>query len=140
MGNGTKKRIIRRKRKKRSEKRRKMTAKKFDFKFGSIQMRSSWEVNIAKILSMEKIGWTYEPERFYFSNGTSYLPDFYLPEKNTWLEVKGRLSTEDMYKMKEFVKKGNKLHLLRLQEYKQIMKGQLTVEKFLEIGKCEMVL
>lgn len=117
-----------------------MKAKKFNFKFGAIQMRSSWEVNIAKIMSMEKINWTYEPERFYFSDGTSYLPDFYLPKKDTWIEVKGRLSTVDMFKMREFVNLGKNLYLLRLQEYKQIMKGQLTVDKFLEIGKCKMVL
>lgn len=135
MAKGTK--SIRRRKKK---KRRKMKAKKFNFKFGTIQMRSSWEVNIAKIMSMEKINWTYEPERFYFSDGTSYLPDFYLPKKDTWIEVKGRLSTVDMFKMREFVNLGKNLYLLRLQEYKQIMKGQLTVDKFLEIGKCKMVL
>lgn len=135
MAKGTK--SIRRRKKK---KRKKMKTKKFNFKFGTIQMRSSWEVNIAKIMSMEKINWTYEPERFYFNDGTSYLPDFYLPKKDTWIEVKGRLSTVDMFKMREFVNLGKNLYLLRLQEYKQIMKGQLTVDKFLEIGKCKMVL
>lgn len=35
------------------------------------------------------IKWLYEPRRFKTSQGT-YLPDFFLPEFNIWVEIKGR--------------------------------------------------
>ena len=33
--------------------------------------------------------WRYEPEGFELSDGTWYLPDFYLPTARAWAEVKG---------------------------------------------------
>lgn len=51
----------------------------------------------------DTLGWEYkyEPEGFILSNGTPYLPDFYLPEINTWVEVKPEYPhKEDMDKCK----------------------------------------
>lgn len=49
----------------------------------------------ARQLDEAKIKWLYEPRRFRLSIG-SYLPDFFLPEFNVWVEVKGyfRVSRE----------------------------------------------
>lgn len=52
--------------------------------------RSNWEIELAELMTDLEIKWEYEPERFYFrAESESYLPDFYLPEWNVWIEVKG---------------------------------------------------
>lgn len=56
--------------------------------YKNIWMRSSWEIAYAKYLDKNNIKWKYEPKRFYFKNCT-YTPDFYLPEKDLYIEIKG---------------------------------------------------
>jgi hypothetical protein len=52
--------------------------------------RSTWEANFARILNYLGIEWEYEPQdkRIIFET-CSYLPDFYLPEKSLYIELKG---------------------------------------------------
>jgi len=50
--------------------------------------RSTWEANFARILNHLKIKWEYEMHRIFLET-CSYLPDFYLPELNLFIEVKG---------------------------------------------------
>jgi hypothetical protein len=61
-----------------------------------IYMRSTWERNFARILDHLKLKWQYEPRGFMLSNLHAYLPDFYLPQLDLWVEVKG-------YKTDEFI-------------------------------------
>jgi hypothetical protein len=46
--------------------------------------------------------WEYESEGYKLSDGTYYLPDFYLPETRCFAEVKGIMYDEDMHKIKQF--------------------------------------
>ena len=68
--------------------------------------RSSWEANLARYYNYANIQWKYEPETFYFSGykrgSISYTPDFYLPETNQWIEVKGYFNSKDRTKIKRF--------------------------------------
>lgn len=67
--------------------------------------RSAWEANIARILNYSNIQWKYEPHRFYFSDEVeviSYLPDFYLPEYDLWIEVKGWFDDKSIRRLKLF--------------------------------------
>lgn len=59
--------------------------------YNGIKMRSQLESKVAEQLDLEKIEWQYEPKRFNLGE-FSYLPDFYLPEFNTWIEVKGYMT------------------------------------------------
>lgn len=52
-------------------------------------VRSIWEANICRIFNFLNIKYQYEPEVFEMKSGKSYRPDFYLPEKDLWIEVKG---------------------------------------------------
>jgi hypothetical protein len=65
----------------------------------NMYVRSSWEANIARVFKYCKVKFDYEPKRFVMKNDNtilgSYLPDFYLPQSNVWVEVKGYLSLED---------------------------------------------
>jgi len=51
--------------------------------------RSKLEARWAMNLDRWGIAWTYEPEGYQLPSGDWYLPDFWLPGINTWLEVKG---------------------------------------------------
>lgn len=57
-------------------------------KYKDVWMRSSWEVLYAKYLDQKKIKWVYEPKTFNLGNCT-YTPDFYLPKKDLYIEIKG---------------------------------------------------
>lgn len=50
--------------------------------------RSRLEARWAVFFNTAGITWDYEPEGYALPSGR-YLPDFWLPEQNTWLEVKG---------------------------------------------------
>lgn len=52
--------------------------------------RSRWEIVTANAFHESGIVFQYEPKRFmYHKHKESYLPDFYLPDFNVWVEVKG---------------------------------------------------
>lgn len=82
--------------------------------------RSSWEANIARILNELGIEWRYEFKRFYFiqvDNGVmSYQPDFYLPDFDKWIEVKGWMDEKSKIRLtrfaKEFSEENDKLILI----------------------------
>ncbi len=85
-----------------------------------ILMRSKWEVAFAQYLDRHGMKWEYEP-RFFFVGvgvwrGLTYLPDFYLPTKDMWIDVKGRYSDENKAKIAEFRNRNPKKHLLVIEK------------------------
>jgi hypothetical protein len=68
--------------------------------------RSSWEANIARYLDYLNIKWEFEPKRFNFleinSGVLSYMPDFYLPELDKWIEVKGWMDDKSKIRLQYF--------------------------------------
>lgn len=68
--------------------------------YKNIWLRSSYEVRYAKYLDRNNIKWEYEFRRFDLGN-TTYTPDFYLPEMNKYIEVKGwwRKIAKDKYEL-----------------------------------------
>ena len=69
--------------------------------YGGIWMRSSWEVELAKWMDKNNIKWEYECKRFILKDRT-YLPDFYLPEKQLWHEVKGWFHEQHQETIRQF--------------------------------------
>lgn len=57
--------------------------------YAGTTFRSRLEAEWALNLTLLGIGWVYEPEAYELLDGQRYLPDFWLPETRTWLEVKG---------------------------------------------------
>ena len=53
----------------------------------TINFYSRWEANIARLFTVLKIKWDYAPKSFDIG-GQRYTPDFYLPEKDVYIEVK----------------------------------------------------
>lgn len=78
--------------------------------------RSTWEANFARILNYIGIEWEYEICRFKF-NDCSLLIDFYLPQFDMWVEVKGYFKD---ITFKQF----NKMHLEYPNENVKILDGK----------------
>ena len=84
-------------------------------KYNNIWMRSSWEVKYAKYLDEHNIKWLYESKTFDLGDCT-YTPDFYLPETDTYVEIKGYLRKIAENKIKLFSEKYKNLKVLNKQE------------------------
>lgn len=70
--------------------------KAIETRYAGCRFRSRLEARWAVFFDYLGISWRYEPEGFWLSNGVKYLPDFYLPELDTWVEVKGVLRPADL--------------------------------------------
>lgn len=75
---------------------------------GNQFFRSNWESNTARWFNHKRIKWIYEPKVFPFleiKHGTTSLcPDFYLPELDIWVEVKGQLLSQNKAAIRRFKK------------------------------------
>jgi hypothetical protein len=69
-------------------------------------MRSKWEKAYAQYLDQLGIEWQYEAWYFIVGrgawNGVTYVPDFYLPATDEFIEIKGQLSPAANRKLKAF--------------------------------------
>lgn len=61
----------------------------FHWKTNEIQYMVGWDPNTATYFNENKEYYEYEPETFLMPDGRTYTPDFYLPDKDLWVEVKG---------------------------------------------------
>lgn len=82
---------------------------------------STWEANIARVFNLTGVKWQYAPKIFDLGLHT-YRPDFYLPDNETYIEVKNFMG--DYSKMRDSLFRSKfpntKLHILSKYEYKQI--------------------
>ena len=76
--------------------------------YAGSRFRSRLEARWAVFFNWLKIRYVYEPEGYELSDGTRYLPDFYLPDQDTFFEAKGVLTREDERKIQQFRKDINK--------------------------------
>jgi hypothetical protein len=70
-----------------------------------MNFRSNWEANFSRILNAYEIVFEFEPKVFTFpiKRGTKgYVPDFYLPKHDEWIEIKGYLDDKSKIKLKRF--------------------------------------
>jgi hypothetical protein len=74
----------------------------------NIHFRSAWEANAARLLTFEGRKWEFEKKTFWFEKirrgVRSYLPDFYLPDENIYIEVKGWMDARSKTKLKRMKK------------------------------------
>lgn len=59
------------------------------------RFRSRLEARWAIFFDALGIKWDYELEGYELKNGMKYLPDFWLPEQNIFVEIKGERPTEE---------------------------------------------
>jgi len=102
--------------------------------------RSSWEANMARYYNFVGIKWEFEPKTFIFDTikrgSVSYTPDFYLPEEDRWVEVKGWMDAKSKTKLKRFKKyypeEYAKLEIIMVEEYKEFAKHKRLIENWEE--------
>ena len=63
--------------------------KPIETEYNGYRFRSRLEARWAVFFDAAGIKYEYESEGFVCDDGTKYLPDFYLPKYNTYVEVKG---------------------------------------------------
>jgi hypothetical protein len=98
---------------------------------GIVKMRSGWEAKTADYLTDNGIDWYYESVWLELP-GTKYLPDFYLPEYNIFIEVKGRLNDRGIEKVISSRQMGNKILLWDAEELlkRKIINNPGTMELY----------
>ena len=72
-------------------------------------VRSGWERRYAVWLRDRGIEYEYEPKTFTLAGGLKYMPDFYIPSMNSWVEVKGVMTEKDQKKIDLFRRTGKRL-------------------------------
>lgn len=73
------------------------------YEFNGMKFKGTWELKVAKALSDKGIKYTNEltPIEYEWNNSTHlYFPDFYLPDFDVYLEVKGYKRDRDLCKWK----------------------------------------
>ncbi len=89
-----------------------------------VQMDSTWEVALAKKLDELEIKW-HRDENMILEYRTvrgrkrKYIPDFYLPDYNLYVEVKGYWTDAARHKMKDVVER-NQVEMLFLESLQDI--------------------
>lgn len=72
-----------------------MTIKAIETEYNGYRFRSRLEARWAVFFDAMGIEYQYEPEGFDLGDGYYYLPDFYMPEHDVWVEIKGKALTEE---------------------------------------------
>ena len=72
-----------------------MNIKAIPTNFLGIQFRSRLEARWAVFMEVCQVKWQYEPEGFDLGDGVFYLPDFWLPRLDCYLEIKPTRPDED---------------------------------------------
>lgn len=86
--------------------------------YNNTNMRSIWEANFAKWLHLSNVKWKYESRTFDLGDCT-YTPDFYLPEFDSYIEIKGYLTDYARNKINKFKKLYNDINF-KLYKEKQL--------------------
>ena len=83
------------------------------------RLRSGWERSLAEYLDREGLTWAYEPHQLLLSNGRVYVPDFYVDEWATYVEVKG-WSGWGKAKIEQAIADGHPIRVLTLSEFREM--------------------
>lgn len=81
---------------------------------GEVVVRSSWEAAVIRYFNSRSTLFMYEPRTFLLDidgKKSSYLPDFYLPKEEMYIEVKGWEKEGGIKKFEAFVELGYKAEL-----------------------------
>lgn len=73
--------------------------------YNGVKLKGQWELKVARWLDSQNISWENEPRGFdyYWNNSTrKYYPDFYIPEHDVYIEVKGYKTERDDAKWTHF--------------------------------------
>jgi hypothetical protein len=92
--------------------------------YNGVKLKGKWELIVAKWLDKNKIKWEHETKSFEYEwNGKrNYYPDFYLPDFDFFIEVKGYVTDRDLSKWKNITN----LKVFKLNEINKIKNNTLN--------------
>ena len=96
-----------------------------NYEINGMTVKGTWELTVAEYLNEQNIKWTnkLKPIPYEWNNKWHlYFPDFYLPDLNLYIEVKGYERDRDKAKWKAL----DNLIILKEKEIKQIRNGSLS--------------
>lgn len=76
--------------------------KAIETKYNGYKFRSRLEARWAVFFTRVGLRFDYEPEGFELSSGQRYLPDFWLPDLETWLEIKPTTDAAEDQRLYQF--------------------------------------
>ena len=106
------------------------------FMYLNQKLQGTWELNIAKKLEAEKIKWIkctknkyslkYISDRIHY-----YTPDFYLPEYDIYLEIKGHWWGNDKQKMDLVCKQNQNIKLIIIENdlYEDLINNKISIRE-----------
>lgn len=103
-----------------------MTIKPIETEYNGHKFRSRLEARWAVFFDKASIKYTYEAKGYEDENGNRYLPDFYLPDFDTHVEVKGDRpeAWDELIKASKMIKWGGEIRrILILSEIPTIFDG-----------------
>ena len=93
-------------------------------RYAGCRFRSRAEARWAVFFDTLGIPWRYEPEGFSLSSGP-YLPDFYLPSLDVFVEVKGQApNANETLKARDLAQESGKIVYLFVRGPKRIVGGE----------------
>jgi hypothetical protein len=94
-----------------------------NLEYNGVKLKGKWELIVAQWLDENKIKWEHETKSFEYKwNGIrNYYPDFYLPDFDFFIEVKGYVTDRDLAKWENI----NNLKVFKLDEIKKIKNNTL---------------
>lgn len=128
--------------------------------YNGTEFKSRFESDVAKWMDDCKIKWEYEPRSFLLKSGRHYMPDFWLPQLEQWIEVKGDVAgavkkglyelfydftdiptqVRNSYEYEHENRNGKKVSEIILLGYNvketRFFNGDLKDSQLLYIGKC----
>lgn len=90
--------------------------------YNGVDLHGSWELKYVQYLDLHNIRWVRNTNCFsYIFDGKKrkYIPDFYLPESDQYVEIKGYRTEKDVAKWSQFPK-NKKLVVLMKNELKTL--------------------
>jgi len=101
------------------------------YEHNGFKLRGTWELEVAKYLDEKNIMWTNKIEKpfnyLWKEKEHLYFPDFYLPEYNKFIEVKGYKIERDSAKWASV----ENLIIIMEKEIKQIRNNKYNIKDFL---------
>lgn len=82
-------------------------AKHMHIDYNGVSLHGSWELKYARYLDLHEIKWIRNKDSFAYEYGgkeRKYTPDFYLPDTDEYVEIKGYKTEKDDAKWSQFPK------------------------------------
>lgn len=96
-----------------------------------IKVQGKWEKDVADWLNVQKIKW--DRKRICYDTVHHYTPDFWLPDLNFYIEVKGWMKDSDIVKMNKVIEQtGIDIKILDSNMYKKL--SMITIFDLKSLG------